>query len=565
MANEQKLLVKCISKLDSMSHGLTDNRPKNLEKLKNTLKKETEVIYVNQILIYLLTLDFTIPLKNEEDIHKTDSELDKEIAETVFKLAQDQGRQVFALPCDSELHHQIESKVQEWYSQKRRHVDPNNPALGIATACTINAHLDVDKIVKHLEHLDIMHQWLELVSFKFPDSEAFGELMKAWEKWTEKIKEGLGEASACTYQLFSTMIKEANDSIQNTRINEIGRYCEEMYVSKYPEYKSHRKREVKIEQMETNEESQNSEQLEMAAVSEDKKQSLLNSPLYLWPVGIEPDVVYVILKLGAAEKKPETMHHFKDFVKSIGDVTYVVSPKYMLMSHVSKENAVSEGEEVTLNVRLGSTESKKTFQLKDTSALGSVLIFPGKRKPFQGKSFKRFRRMFDRMDTSTDTAKETLRGFQEYVLKTVKHLSQSTGAALLYDDADANVRCRDSLQEYLKSLSESNGVSEEEFSKELLRRSFEIATVPADTLVNLLMKTGYLQINEVDMSVTYTPGYRKQKYMEQGTAESSFLREWERFYKQMDKPSDIEMGTYSRKRKHHMPLFDYKRQRIIDV
>lgn len=116
MANEERLLLKCISKLDSMSHGLTDNRPKSYEKLKNTLIKETQVIYVNQLMIYLLTSsDFTIPLKDEEDIHKTDTELDTEIADTVFKLAEDQGRQVFVLPCDSDLHEQIGAKVKVSY------------------------------------------------------------------------------------------------------------------------------------------------------------------------------------------------------------------------------------------------------------------------------------------------------------------------------------------------------------------------------------------------------------------------------------------------------------------
>jgi hypothetical protein len=111
MANDHKLLSRCVAKLDSMSHGLTECRPKTLEKLKNTLKKESEVIFVNQILIYLLTTDSAVPLKNEEVVNKTDSDLDIAIAETAFKRAQDEGRHFFVLPCDSDLHREIESRV----------------------------------------------------------------------------------------------------------------------------------------------------------------------------------------------------------------------------------------------------------------------------------------------------------------------------------------------------------------------------------------------------------------------------------------------------------------------
>lgn len=111
MANDHKLLSRCVAKLDSMSHGSTELRPKSLEKLKNTLKRESEVIYVNQILICLLTMDKEVPLMNEEVVHKTDSELDTAISETVFKQAQQERRHFFVLPCDSDLHNEIESNI----------------------------------------------------------------------------------------------------------------------------------------------------------------------------------------------------------------------------------------------------------------------------------------------------------------------------------------------------------------------------------------------------------------------------------------------------------------------
>ncbi|XP_060587261.1 uncharacterized protein LOC132742798 [Ruditapes philippinarum] len=565
MANDHKLLSRCVAKLDSMSHGLTECRPKTLEKLKNTLKKESEVIFVNQILIYLLTTDSAVPLKNEEVVHKTDSDLDIAIAEAAFKRAQDEGRHFFVLPCDSDLHIEIESKVHDWYSQKLRMIDTENPAFAIASACSVDSHLDVDKITRHLEHLDIMHQWLELVSYKFPDTVSLNELSNAWEKWIEEIKANLGKASACTYHLFSSFIKQANDSIQNARIEAIGAYCEDMYINKYPAYKSYPKNQPKIEKMETSNDCGNQNHQEEPADVEERKQSLLNSPLFLWPVGIEPEVVHVILKLWATEKKPETLHQFKTFVKSVGHITYVASPRYVLMSKISKENKIDEGDEITLNVRLGSSISVKTFQLNNTSALGSVLIYPGKRKPAKGKSFQRIRSMFDRMDTSSDTSRETLRGFQEYILKTVKQLSQRTGAIMLFDDAEANERCRDNLRKYLSSLTECNGVSGNEFSNEMMKLACEQTTVPIENLINLLLKAGYLQINEVDQSVTYTPGYRRNKFIDKAGAEATFLRGWEAFYKQTEEPSDIEMGSYTRKRKFQMPLFTLKRQRLIDI
>lgn len=463
---------------------------------------------------------------------------------------------------------------QEWYQQKHRVVDPANPILGIASACTIHSRLDVDRIVRYFEQLDIVHQWLDLVSYKLPDENAFCELMKAWEKWLEKIKLCLGEASTSTYKLFSTMIREANNAIQDSRIEAIGAYCEEMYVSKYPKYKPRKTAAVKTEmEMETADENGTTiscEELSMHVPWEEKRQKLLNSPTYLWPVGIDPEAVYVIIKIMQAEKKPETLQDFKHFVKSIGDITYVTSPKYIL-SNVANQvpDSTLDNEDVILNVHLGSVESKKSFQLTDTCALGNVLTFPGKQRPYKGKSFRQLQRTFGRMDASLDSTKEIFRAFQEYVLKTAKLLSQRTGATLLFDDAESNARCRDSLQEYLASLSGNNGISEEVFSKELIRRSYELSTVPADTLVKLLIASGYLTISEVDMSVTYTPGYRSSKNVDTSSAESKYLQEWERFYKQThSEPTDVDMSASScrRKRKTQMPLYTFrKRQRIIDI
>lgn len=568
MANEQKVLQRCISKLDGMSHGLMDNRPKSLEKLKNTLMKETQVIYINQILIYLLTQDFTVPIKNEEHIHKADSELDLEIAEKVLQVATEQGRQVFVLPCDSDMHREVETKLTEWYNQKLRKVDPANPILEIASACTLDACLDVDRLIKRLEELDIVHQWQDLVSYKLPDEKAFEELMKVWDEWMEKIRTSLGETSACTYQLFSSLIRDANTTIQDCRIEEIGKYCEEMFASKYPKYRSKKMGEVKTEAMETSEENGSVVDEMDPGVYEENQRDVLNAPLYLLPICLDPEVAHVILKLVQAEKRPENMHDLRNFIKSIGDNAYVVSPKHILSKIAKETKDVYEDEEIVLNVRLGSIESKKTIQLKDTNTLGAILTFPGKNRILQGKSFRLLHHSFDHMDTSRDRTRDILRGFQEYILKTAKLLSQRTGAQLLFDDADANNRCGENLRQYLASLLGGNGISEEEFSKELARRSYEFTTVPVEELVNLLMNAGYLTINETDMSITYTPGYRKQKHVDTAIAESSYLREWERFYKQKQEPSE-EMGAslFGRKRKFKMPTYSFyrKKPKIINI
>lgn len=397
--------------------------------------------------------------------------------------------------------------------------------------------------------------------------------MKAWEKWLEKIKLCLGEVSTSTYKLFSTMIREANNSIQDSRIEAIGMYCDEIYASKYPKYKPRKTEAMKTELMETADENGSTiscEEQTMHAPLEAKQQKLLNSPTYLWPVGIDPEAVYVIIKLMQAEKKPETMQDFIQFVQSIGDITYVTSPRYILWNAAHQvPNSAFDNEVVTLNVHLGSVHSKKTFRLTDSCALGAVLTFPGKQRPYKGKSFRQLQRNFGRMGASLDSTKEVFRAFQEYVLKTAKLLSQRTGATLLFDDPESNARCRDSLQEYLKSLSGRNGISQEEFSKELIRRTYEQSTVPADTLVKLLIASGYLTISEVDMSVTYTPGYRSAKFVDTSSAESRYLQEWERFYKQTHSDSaDVDMSASScgRKRKTQMPLYTFrKKQRIIDI
>lgn len=111
MANDSKLLHRAIAKLDGMIHGKIDNRPKNVEKLKNVLSKETKVIYVNQMMNNLLTLDNEIPLKSNESIFMTDTELEAEIIERTFENAKQSGRQVFLIPCDSDMHRDIKTKL----------------------------------------------------------------------------------------------------------------------------------------------------------------------------------------------------------------------------------------------------------------------------------------------------------------------------------------------------------------------------------------------------------------------------------------------------------------------
>lgn len=317
-------------------------------------------------------------------------------------------------------------------------------------------------------------------------------------------------------------------------------------------------------------EDKHNEDVQDGLQEKDRKSEMLNTHMYLWSVSMEPVVVFVLLRLNELEKKPESRHDLINFIRSIGNITYLISPRQLLSEMPAAEMAMY-GEEVTFNIRLGCTASSKSFSLRDTHKLASILTFPGKNKKAHAQSFRSFRGFYDRMDTSTDQTKATLHSFQEYILKQVKQLSQRTGSVLLYGDAEANSRCRENVQNYFTSLSEKSGVTEEDFTRQIIMRSYEHTTIPAEKLLNMLKEAKYLSVNELDHSILYTQGFRKPKPVDSNDAERKYLTEWERFYRPRSKPTEQENLGFSalsiRKRKSDVPsLFQYKRPRVtIDI
>lgn len=447
-------------------------------------------------------------------------------------------------------------------------MDSACPAHAIASACMVETIIDFRKVLEVLCDIGLLEIENNSITYKFPVKKAFVVLKSALDTFGIQIRNSLGRISNNTYGSFAALIKEANDDIQKETLDEINKFCKSELDERYSRSSG------LSDAMETERTSLGERETvahSLTRKGSERRLNVINQPMFVWPLSLEPEIAFVLLQLFETENKPKTREEIKDFIKIHGNVLYVVSPTKALLEineNIGARNTMKSTETgVSLNIYLGSSDNMADT---DTATwLASVLKVSSKDKRFKLNKMENLLHDFGQMSTSSDTVKKKLCSFQHSVLNTAKHLALRTGSVLLFDDNEADRRCERELEIYLKNNSIDDA---DALSKAIVKLCLEQSTVPVENLVSLLVKDGYLDINEMDETVQYKKGMQFVKSTkDDARIEERFLNGWETYNKHSVDETCVEMqqastSSCSRKRRNDSGgTCCTKKQRTVEI
>ncbi|KAL4234638.1 hypothetical protein ACF0H5_006279 [Mactra antiquata] len=537
MENELKIYENCAKKLECMNQIPVDSRPKKLSKLKNTLENERKVVYVVDCLSILLQMDFqSVVGKEFVKVYKTDVELDQEIVMFAKEQANKQSKQLFILPCDSTLYLDVIQNVKEWCEKRDEiRVDPMLPSRDLATACLFNSRIDHSHVINALQSIGILEILNDLVFIKYPGKNVMEGLRKSFQIWNKQMKDFFSNKPE---NYFGRLLKETNDDLQQETIDGINEYCQNAIDNLYP--RSNGSSDV-MDTDDTSDMTGTSGELKSPVSNKSSTgtsagSKVFNQPAFLWPVSLQPEVVYILLRLYDSVEQPKNVLEIIDNIHANSDIMYVASPKYALIDiasqHMTDKSRVDRDRHVALNVYMGLDYVRGNNDT--TTWLASVLSPPNKMKKTKKDKMAILDEQFSKMNTSTDHVKEQLSNFQQSVLHIAKHMAQSTGNILLYNNSEANKRS----EEKLKTFVDTKMVDiRDEFYNVVVKTCLDYETVSIDYLVDLLEKHEYLEVrDDTDRTIQYKKtAHFPSSSIDDKQSEQAFLHYWEMYYKP---PSD---------------------------